>query len=127
MELLSIPPTKTTFGINFDPHKRILVFTGNSYPPNALDFFDPLIDWVKKFVSNTESEVRVEFKVNYYNTTSSKYIFKIMEILEKHHKKTARVRLLWYFNEAEEDLYESWISLIQELDLPHELIPENNA
>jgi hypothetical protein len=49
MQKLIIPPTKATFGINFDPAKNVFEINGNSFPPNAMEFYEPIVDWVRNF------------------------------------------------------------------------------
>ena len=123
MQKLIIPPTKATFGINFDPAKNVFEISGNSFPPNAMEFYEPIVDWVRNFLSvEIKDPITINFKVNYYNTSSSKYIFKILELFHEHNIKTHNVKLNWYSYESEDELYEDWCSLIQDLDLPHELV-----
>ncbi len=120
---LIISPTKGTFGINFDPAKNVFEIKGNSFPPNALEFYEPLIDWVKEFLSgDVKDPVLIKFKVNYYNTSSSKYIYKILELFNEHNEKTQNVKLKWYSSDDDDELFDDWKSLIQDLDLPYEFI-----
>lgn len=127
MQKLTLPATKTTFGVVFDATSAKLELTGNSYPPNAMVFFEPLIHWLEEFVKEKPKEIMVIFRVNYFNTTSSKYIFKMLELLDKYNKSKNKVKLLWYYSESEDDLYESWKALISELDLAHQLIHSENT
>ncbi|MBW6479900.1 MAG: DUF1987 domain-containing protein [Bacteroidales bacterium] len=123
MQKLIITPTKSTFGINFDPAKNVFEITGNSFPPNAMEFYEPIVDWVRNYFSGeVKDPVTINFKVNYYNTSSSKYIFKILELFHEHNLKTRNVKIKWYSHETEDELYEDWRSLIQDLDLPHEFV-----
>jgi len=123
MNKLFISPAKGTFGIHFDPKRGIFEISGNSFPPNAMEFFEPIVDWVKKFLSDEPKEpISIIFKVNYFNTSSSKYIFKILELFHENHLKHNNVKLVWHTHDSEDELYEDWRSLIQDLDLPHEII-----
>jgi hypothetical protein len=120
---LIISPTKGTFGINFDPARNVFEITGNSFPPNALEFYEPIIEWVEGFLAGGVSEpILIKFRVNYYNTSSSKYIYKILELFNEHNKNTGNVKLQWYSYDEDDDLYDDWESLIQDLDLPYEFI-----
>jgi len=123
MQKLIIPPTKATFGINFDPARNVFEISGNSFPPNAMEFYEPVIGWVKDFLSqDVKDSITIDFKVNYYNTSSSKYIFKILELFHEHNQVTRNVKINWYSYDREDELYEDWRSLIHDLDLPHEFI-----
>ncbi len=123
MQKLIIPPTKATFGINFDPARNVFEISGNSFPPNAMEFYEPIVDWVRNFLTgDVKDPIMIEFNVNYYNTSSSKYIFKILELFHQHNLKTRNVKINWYSYESEDELYEDWRSLIQDLDIPHEFV-----
>lgn len=123
MQKLIIPPTKATFGINFDPAKNVFEISGNSFPPNAMEFYEPIVNWVKTYLTNdVQDPITIDFRVNYYNTSSSKYIFRILELFHEHNSEAHNVKINWYSYDDEDELYEDWCSLIQDLDLPHEFI-----
>lgn len=122
MKELIIEPTKTTFSVNFDFSQGVLKFSGNSYPENAYEFFQPLIDKLKVFLKDFRKSVKVVFVVNYFNTSSSKYMFKIMELIDQHKRKGNDVEVLWHFIPGEEDMLETWSDLMNELDLSFEII-----
>lgn len=125
MYKLVIPPTKTTLGISFDPQNHILEFSGSSYPSNPIDFFDPLIDWVASYLSETkEQAIQVCFKIYYFNTTSSNYLFRILELLNEHNAKFQNIKLQWYNLDQDDDSLDYWKSLMHNLDLPYEIIIE---
>jgi hypothetical protein len=122
MKELIIEPTKTTFFVNFDFSNGIIRFSGNSFPENAIEFFQPLIDKLKLSLRNYKKPLKVIFQVNYFNTSSSKYLFKIMEVLEQHQNKGNEVEVIWHFVEGEEDMLETWSELIGELDLEFKIV-----
>ena len=121
METLKINSSKTTFGINTDLENGILEITGTSYPDNAIDFYMPVLDWVKEFTETQNRPLEVIFKVNYYNTSSSKYLFKMLEMLEGYHVKGNVVNVIWHYYDGEEDMLEAWRELIDELNLPFQV------
>ena len=51
MENLQINKTKYTMAVNFNKDTGILEMAGSSYPENALDFFGPIIYWIKDYIS----------------------------------------------------------------------------
>ncbi len=122
MKELILAPTKTTFGINFDYLNGVLNFSGTSYPDNAIEFFQPLTDWVKEFTLNEDRPLIVNFNVNYFNTSSSKYLFKILELIDEYKNSGHTVEIYWHYIEGEEDLLDSWKELVDELDLEYEIV-----
>lgn len=122
MENIIISPNKSTFGIHFNFEKGLLEFSGTSYPDNAADFFEPLCDWVKQLVGNTKKPITVNFKINYFNTSSSKYIFLLLELLSAHHRNNNKLNINWYFFDGEEEMLEAWKEIVDELNLPYNVV-----
>jgi hypothetical protein len=120
---IEIQPTKTTLGILFDPNTHYFRFYGVSYPTNPITFFQPLIDWVDEYLSIFNNEnITIDLHITYFNTSSSTYLFRIMEQFDAVHKKNKNVVIGWYYDIEDDDVLESWNSLISELDLTFELI-----
>jgi hypothetical protein len=120
---IEIPQTKTTLGIVLDPDKHFFRFEGISYPSNPSTFFQPVIDWVDEYLSLFNNElISIEIYITYFNTSSSTYLYRIMEQFDAVHKKNKNVTIRWYYDEEEDDVLESWNNLISELDLTFELI-----
>jgi len=121
MENITISPTKKSFGIICNGEKGTIDITGISYPENAIEFFNPVLDWVKQFIENKNMPLLIRFKVNYYNTSSSKYLFKMLEILERYYNKGNEVEVKWSNSEGEEDMLESWREMMDEFKLPYNI------
>lgn len=117
MENIQIAETKGKFGIHFDFNNALLEFRGRSYPDNALEFFDPLIRWATALVESSPDVVIINFHVTYYNTSTSKYLLKLLEIFDQYRKSGGEVRLTWFCYEDEEELLDSWQNLMTEVDL----------
>lgn len=58
----------------------------------------------------------------YFNTSSSKAILDIIDILEKHHKQGGNIKLFWYYEEDDEDIQESGEEFVEGLTLPNEIL-----
>lgn len=122
MQKLQLAPTKTTLGIDFDPDHHILKFYGHSYPTNPVTFFQPLIAWVEEYLMFFPKEkTKLIFIMDYFNTSSSTFIFKILEMFDVHHQKFANVKLIFQCADIEDDVLDSWKSLMRDLDLPCEI------
>jgi hypothetical protein len=117
---LIIEPTGTSFGVEFLFDQRLLRFSGDSYPENAFDFFNPLLQWIKILVNHSRKPVFVEFKVNYFNTSSSKFLFQILEMLHAFRDKGNTVCVSFLMQENGDDTFETWKELMDELELPFE-------
>ncbi|KLO23619.1 MULTISPECIES: DUF1987 domain-containing protein [unclassified Marinitoga] len=124
MEKLIIKPTKSTPEIIFDPEKNILSIKGESYPENSFDFYNPIFEWLENYINNldTETEVIFNFDISYLNTSSTKSIMFILDILEEAYNKNKNVKINWYYDEDNEFSYEIAENFMEDLTIPFTLI-----
>lgn len=116
---LNIAATPTSFGIEFLFKEGLLRFSGNSYPENAVDFFQPLLNWVVDYLQVPRQQTLVEYRVNYFNTSSSKYLFQIMELINAFHQKGNTVNVVWVSNEENDEMLETWREIMGELEMEY--------
>ena len=120
-QALKIEASPTSFGIEFKGSEGLLRFLGNSYPENAVDFFQPLLQWVHDYVRIPRKHTLVEFRVNYFNTSSSKYLFQIMEFICAFHAKGNPVKVIWVSNEENNEMLDTWHEIMGELEMDYEV------
>ncbi len=118
MDNLQISKTKHTMEVHFDKDTGILEMSGSSYPENAIVFFGPIIDWIKDYISQVKKQVVLNLRINYLNTSSTKCILDILEILEQYHQGQGGVKVRWYYAEDDEDIKETGEELSEDIDLP---------
>lgn len=120
---LEIQATQTTLGIILDPVSHQLCFSGISYPTNPITFFQPVLDWVENYLLESASaQVTINLHMSYFNTSSSTYLFRIMEMFDSSNKKHGNVRVLWHYEDEDDDVLDAWKSLLFDLDLTFELV-----
>lgn len=122
MKDLIIEASKTTPAVKFNADSGILEISGESYPENASKFYEPILDWMTKFIGEHEGEIIFNFRMIYFNTSSSKAIFDIIELLENSFNDGKDVKLNWYFEEDDEDIEESGEEFTEDLNMPCKLI-----
>jgi hypothetical protein len=81
----------------------VLKIEGRSIPEDAAKFFKPLLDWTKDF---TASEIRVDIKLEYFNTSSSKFILEMLRLLENN-PDNKNILVNWFYEEGDLDVLES--------------------
>ncbi|GAB6189907.1 DUF1987 domain-containing protein [Marinitoga arctica] len=124
MEKLIIKPTKSTPEIIFDPEKNIFSIKGESYPENSFDFYSPVFEWLENYFNNldTETQVIFNFDISYLNTSSTKSIMFILDILEDAYENKKNVKINWYYDEDNEFSYEIAENFMEDLNVPFLLI-----
>ncbi len=123
MENLHIPPRKDTLEVHFDAETGILLLEGASYPENPVESFAPLYAWIKQYIEEIHRPLTVHVTIHYLNTSSSKCILDLLEMLEEYHQSGGEVTLNWYYEEDDEDMQETGEELCEDLELPYTLIP----
>ncbi len=114
---LLIKPTQTTFGIEFLFSKGVFRFTGDSYPENSVEFFQPLLIRITEYLLFPGKDLTIEFRVNYFNTSTSKYLFQFMELLAAYQAYGNQLNITWFSSGTDDDMLEVWREIMLELDL----------
>jgi hypothetical protein len=122
MENLYIAPSKYTSEIDFNAETGLLKISGNSYPEDAITFFEPIIEWLKDYLKECEIAVVCQVKMTYINSSSSKSFIDIFEIFEEFHKNNGEIICKWYYEEDDDEILESGEELLEDMDFPFELI-----
>lgn len=114
MEALQIQHTHTTPDVNFliDPYD--FTIEGECRPENVLTFFTPIVNWMNKFRAwagnlpeMIEEPINFHFKLEYYNSSSAKFIYGILSKLKTLEDDGLTVKVYWYYDELDEDLLEN--------------------
>ncbi|GIV38742.1 MAG: hypothetical protein KatS3mg033_0542 [Thermonema sp.] len=124
MENLNIEPTNRTPKVYFDARTGVLEIAGRSIPENSADFYQPILDWLDEAAQSEILTFNMVLKLEYFNTSSSKFILDILKKLEKIHKDTGKaVFVKWYYDEKDEDMEEAGHDFRDIINLDFELIP----
>jgi hypothetical protein len=117
MNTLQIAETDETPQVNFDKEKGIFEIKGRSLPEDSVDFYVPILSWVKEYVRNPNPTTDVIFRLDYINTASSKLIQDIISTFEGIPGTT----IVWYFLEEDETMEEMGHEFSEMINLPFEL------
>jgi hypothetical protein len=102
MEDILIEPTSKTPLIDFSLSGK-LVIAGSSFPENAKEFFDPVIEWAGDL--QTES-INLDVILEYMNTASAKKVLELLRKLEAN-LKIKNLTVNWYYDKEDEDSLEA--------------------
>jgi hypothetical protein len=126
MEALHIQPTDDTPKIYFEPEIELYVIEGKSLPENAFEFYQPVFEWATRFFhsEHAPSNFVLNFRLDYFNTASSKQIAKLFRILESS-PASENVTIKWYFDKEDTDMLKAGTRYSNLMKLKFEF-PENN-
>ena len=111
MKNLEIEPKFNTPSIDFNAGSGYLLMKGRSIPENPESFYDPILNWLEEYFMETEKESVLEFRLEYVNSGSSKYILELLRRLQKLVMTGKPIKIIWCFetdDESIEDLGEHY-------------------
>ena len=74
MEILNLKGTEDTPTIILDKKNGIFEISGRSLPEDSAEFSRPVIDWINGYAKEANPATEFVFKLEYFNTASSKLI-----------------------------------------------------
>ena len=107
MEALHIQGTKNSPEVILDRTGNYFKISGKSLPEDAKAFYQPVFEWLDEYRKNPKPFTRLNFKLTYFNTASSKIILDIMMILEEMKKEGHGVLVRWISPSTDEDMQQA--------------------
>ena len=116
MSPLIIEPGDSSPKVVLDPTNNIFELSGESHFENTSKFYIPILTWLDQYQSalhqekdkSRQEDLRMfEFKLNYFNSTSAKFIMDILMRLDKIAGDGWNVKARWYYDKRDEDMKES--------------------
>ncbi len=123
MENLIIEKTNSTPYINFDAATGVLQVKGESFPENAAKFYNPILEWLTKYLSDTPKHTTLEFEIIYFNSSTSKIFMSIFDLLEEEVKNGKKIMVNWRCDRENETAIECGEDFEEDLSyLPFDII-----
>lgn len=104
MESLFVESTEDTPKVNLNGDTGIFLIAERSLPENAFEFYQPIIKWLNEYAESPKDETIVNFKLDYFTTSSAKQIIKIFLSLEEI-SNSGKVIVNWYYKKEDVDMY----------------------
>jgi hypothetical protein len=117
MENLEFEPTNDTPKVICSKEGEVLM-TGRSLPENPMKIYDPIFAWAREFDGES---ILLNFKLEYFNTASSKQIFNLIKIFVEN-SKVKSVRVKWHYEEGDYDSKETGEHFSHLFKIPFEFV-----
>lgn len=99
MEQLIIEATKSSPKIHFNADENFLSISGESYPENTAAFYQPVLDWVQRYLQlEAERTITLDIELLYFNSSSSKVLSDIFEKFEHSVEGNNMVVVNWRYH-----------------------------
>lgn len=117
MKPLIIEGTDESPAIVLDKANAKFEISGRSLPEDSATFFRPVLDWINEYAKVPNSTTVFWFKLDYFNTASSKFIHDILIALNS----VTDIKVIWCFSEDDETTEEAGIEFAEQIKIPFEL------
>ena len=116
MQILNLEGTEDTPKIILDKGNGIFEISGRSLPEDSAEFYQPVLDWIDTYKEEPNPKTEFMFKLEYFNTASSKLILDVLSNLEDIDGMT----IVWYYHEDDEDMQEAGEEFSELVEIPFE-------
>ena len=124
MDNYYLDKTNSTPLIDFNATTGELLMEGESYPENSFEFYHPMKTWMSIFLAQNRVCVRLHIRLTYLNTSSTKIMMDLLDLLEEAHRRGGKVTVIWYCDRHNERAIETAEEFKEEITFPFEITLE---
>ena len=104
MNDLMIEKTYSTPLVHFNPQNGVMKIEGRSIPENPSLFYDPIVVWLNDYFQNSKIKIKLDIKLDYINSGSTKSILSILKVIKQHYDKGIECHINWHYEEDDESI-----------------------
>lgn len=116
MDPLHLEETQDTPKVVFNKANGVFELSGRSLPEDSIEFYGPVISWLKEYAKAPNDTTIFKFKLDYFNTASSKLILELLNTVQN----IKGVKVEWYYFEDDEDILETGKEFEEQVSVPFE-------
>ena len=122
MDKLAYNGTSDTPTVILDKEANKFHFSGKSLPEDVKEFYNPILTWFDDYAKEPNPKTIVEYKMEYFNTASSKIILDVLTRLETIKNNGQDVEIHWFYQNDDEDMQEAGEAFSDIIEIPFKLI-----
>lgn len=122
MEKLYFKKTFNTPEVQFTPDDGHLRIEGRSIPEDPGEIYDIIIEKLHQYFKNPQKLTRIDIKLEYINSGSSKYLLEMLRIIKKNYDQGADCLVTWYYEEDDESILELGQHYQNTIQVPFKLV-----
>ncbi len=119
--MINIEKSNTSPEIIMEQNPDIMRIEGESYPENAFQFYAPVFEWFHTQFPLLDEFV-LEVRLSYMNSTSTKCILDILDILNEASTEGKKIQVRWFYQKDNSRALDLAEEFKEDLQLPFELI-----
>ncbi|MCS6821121.1 MAG: DUF1987 domain-containing protein [Microscillaceae bacterium] len=116
-------------GVYFIPNVKlnaqtgICEISGESYLEDTDEFYSNIIKWIEQYTQEVRKPLVFNFKLTYFNTSSSRSILDVLRALKKYEKEGGQVEVNWYYPEDDDGIAEEAEDYMKDTGLDIKMYP----
>jgi hypothetical protein len=126
MENILIEGSHTNFfvpTVDFNAEIGICTLSGESFLEDTIEFYDPLVQWLEEYTTQVKNPVTFEIKLTYFNTSTSRSILDLLNVLKDYEETGGQVTVNWHYDEDDIDMEEDIEDYMLDTGLEINMIP----
>lgn len=123
MSVIKIQGTDDTPTVTLDKENNIFEISGRSLPEDVVVFYKPILEWLDEYKNDPLDLTVFNFKLEYFNTASSKLLLDVLLKLEDINNDGHEVLVKWWYPDDDEDMEEAGEEYSDIVDVPFEQVP----
>jgi hypothetical protein len=133
MRKLIIEKTASSPKVILDPDKKIFEISGESRPPDVSTFYGEILRWMDDYSvhlfrsQESKDPVVFNFDLEYFNSSSAKYILDFSKQIASVHSKGKNVAVKWHYEKDDADMLEVGREMSRMSKLPFEFIEKDRG
>lgn len=104
---MQITETKDTPYFLLDEDAGIIMLKGSSISVKSKEFYEPILNTLNIYVDTKPEYTKMIVDLDRFNTSSSKYILEIFNVLRKLIRMNFKVEIDWYYDDLDDAIHEA--------------------
>ena len=122
IEALTLEEQFNLPNVDFNPSSGLLKIIGRSIPENPVKFYQPIFNWLVEFIESNPKDLILFIHLDYLNTHSTECVLMLMKKMQNYYQaNNTNVKVVWNFDEDDEDLESLGEDLSSIVKIPFEL------
>lgn len=122
MRVIKLQGSDDTPTVILDADNNTFQISGRSLPEDVAAFYEPILEWIDEYAENPLDKTVFDFKLEYFNTASSKLLLDVLLKLEDLYNAGHDVLVKWHYPDDDEDMEEAGEEYADIVEVPFEQV-----
>jgi hypothetical protein len=125
MRDLIVAGTDSIPAVKADWAAGLLEMTGDSYPENAFELYQPVLEWIEAYLAADRRPLNLRLTLLYLNTSSIRALIDMLDLLETAHQDGRQVAVVWLYEPDNERVASLAEEFREDYTFPFEVVAQD--